>query len=138
MPQASRAFRQTSDSCESPTSLEAVPFLHDASGQQSLDLDPSELEDGILSGDKEPTIYTQSCHDSDDDLATCFTDHSSRVLSSKWEWRTRTHSLYKLVFGSRRHIPSLNGEKAARRSQRRRPSALRRALRIIAWLLMIL
>jgi hypothetical protein len=136
MPQASRSFRPASAGCESPRHAEGVPFLHDASGQQSLDIDPSDLEEGIISGAKEPTSQIYSISDSDDDVTPDFNDKPSN--SSKWEWRTRIRTLSKLVLGrSRRHIRNLSGEKPGR-SQRRRPSTLRRILRAIAWLLMLL
>jgi hypothetical protein len=136
MPQASRSFRSASAGCESPRHSEAVPFLHDASGHQSLDIDPSDLEEGIISGAKEPASKIYSICDSEDDVTPNFNDQLSNI--SKCEWRTRIRTLYKLVFGrSRRHIRNLSIEKQGR-SQRRRPSTLRRVLRAIAWLLMLL
>ena len=122
-PQASRAFRDLSSCCESPPVPEAVPFLQNAFSQQSPDLDASDLENGILSGDKGPKV-SHTCADSDDNYA--ITPNVYSLPSrSKWTWRWRIQFLYRTLFGRRRKSLAISNEKARRQPIRRKPSTLR-------------
>lgn len=135
LPQASRALRDLSSCCESPPVPEEVPFLQNDSSQQSLDLDPSDLEDGILSGDKGPKV-SQTCADSDDDYAITPNEYSLPPRS-RWARRWRIQSLYGFLFRRRKSLVRCD-EKPIRRSTRRKPSILRRVLGVIGLVLMLL
>ncbi len=140
LPQASRAFRDLYEGCESTAVPEAVPFLKDSSQQQSLDLDPSDLEGGISdpSGAKGPRacLESLSCSDSDDETSNSFDSLSASSHLPRWQWRKRIRKLYWVLIGTKTNTAT-RGEKLSRRP-RRRAASLRRVVRIFAFLLMLL
>jgi hypothetical protein len=141
LPQASRAFRDLYEDCESSAVPEAIPFLKDISQQQSLNLDPSDLEGGTLDlgGPKGPKVRLESlgCSDSDDDSSSIPLDGLSPSSHlPRWQWRKRIRSLYWFLVGARSNTAS-RGEKLSR-GPRRRSALFRRIVRVVAFLLMLL
>lgn len=139
LPQASRAFRDLSQTCESSCGPEAVPFLQHGSSQQSLDLGSEDLEEGVLGrgADKTARVLVEPCSDPDDDCTSSQTEYSFSPSRSRWERRWRIQTLYRHVLGRRASLRN-SGEKPARGARRRSPSSLRRIFRIIGYLLMLL